>query len=159
MNENTNSNPDEFIFTIEEIATDKTIAVHVLGGNKNSQKFYQHQTNGISKFIKALDETAKNMLKEGATPESIKLHIQHNIEQLLFAASKKTNGIINEQDKSSKEVRTAIWTMIRQYISKDDLLFVGEERPQAWQGKNWLVKWNKPQEKVNKRMLSPRRSD
>lgn len=134
------------------MVSENTMSVHVFDGNKNGRK--GHQTSGVSGYIKAIDKTAKNMLKDSSHAESIKLFIKQNIEHLLFAASKKTNGILNEHDNSSREVRTAIWTIIRQYISKDSLLFVGEERPQAWPGKNWLVKWSKPQERVNKRIIA-----
>lgn len=89
MNDKLDFNVDDFIFTIEKMASGNAISIHISDDNKNNRKWRRPQTNGISGYIKAIDKKAQHMLEEGSHPESVKLFIKHNIEQLLFSSSKK----------------------------------------------------------------------
>ena len=125
----------------------------ILDSLKNGYK--KAQPFGVTPYVNQLDLKAKSLLTQGESIEKVKKVITEGIESLLATISKKHNDdSINTDDEPSKEARRNIWASIRWCTSKYHLLFVGNERPQAKQGQNWLVKWTEPQLKVHRRKLS-----
>jgi hypothetical protein len=71
------------------------------------------------------------------------------LEAILDGASRHNSaGKLILECPVSKLARKKVWANIAQATSKQGLLFVGDERPQAKQGSNHLVVWSTPQTKT-----------
>ena len=136
----------------------------------------QSQFN-LTGYLKTLNDTVIEVLNERmASANSLKGKAKTDAKNKAIASAQDTitahitailegasdftmvdgSRVINLDDEMGKAARVTIWGAIRYGISAHKILFVEGMRPQAKQGSNHLVLWDKPQVKTVVKSAAPK---
>jgi len=88
--------------------------------------------------------------------DTISVHLTAILEGASDFSIVDGSRVINLDDEMGKAARVTIWGAIRYGISAHKILFVEGMRPQAKQGSNHLILWDKPQIKTVVKTTTPK---
>ena len=142
-----------------------------IGANIRTSQF------NLTGYLKTLNDTVIEVLNERlASANSLKGKAKTDAKNKAIASAQDTisihltailegasdfsivdgSRVINLDDEMGKAARMTIWGAIRYGISAHKILFVEGMRPQAKQGSNHLILWDKPQIKTVVKTTTPK---